>query len=428
MILPRLEGPLVAEVEVPPSKSLSNRALVAGAVAGGGEVRGPLDCDDTRVLADALAAAGWKVEWRDSAIRIGGRPAARSRHEVWLADSGTGARLMLALLAATPGRFVVDGSDRLRERPMAPLLEALASLGARCSATAGRLPVTVDGAELEGGEVVVRPHLSSQFVSALMLAAPLMRRGLGITVAGPLPSRPYVDLTTETLERIGATVRHEAGSDRWVVEAGGIRPTTIPIEGDWSAAAFFVAAAAVGGGRVEIRPLRPASPQGDRRICEIVQRAGARVSEVDGGIRVEGPIVGPIEADLIDTPDLFPALSAAAAVAARGSCLTGLDHLRHKESDRLAAMVSNLSELGAELVVTGSSLRVLTPVAAAARAHPRPVHAVGDHRIAMAMAVVALVAGPLRLDDPACVSKSFPSFWRVWEMLTAGGRRGASPD
>ena len=166
---------------------------------------------------------GWGVEWGDG-IRVGKRTATAELREIWLGGSGTGARLMLALLAATPGRFSIDGSPRLRERPMAPLLAALRQLGARCRCADDRLPVELDGATLKGGQVTVRPEVSSQFVSALMLAAPLMAEGLDITVEGPLPSRPYVRLTTEMLARFGIAVSHPPGSGRWRERAFSLCP------------------------------------------------------------------------------------------------------------------------------------------------------------------------------------------------------------
>lgn len=417
MILPGPRADLRAAVRVPPSKSLTNRALIACAVAGGGTVVNPLDSDDTRVLASALADAGWSVEWTD-AVRIGERVSGGGRRRLWLGDSGTGARLLLALVAATPGEFVLDGSPRLRQRPMGPLLRALTRLGGRCSSDSGGLPITVVGSVLEGGRVTVRPEVSSQFVSALMLAAPMMRQGLDICVEGQLPSRPYVELTLETLNRVGVSVDHEPGSSRWMVAGGRPEPAEIAIEGDWSAAAFFVAAAAITGGRIDVGPLSLESGQGDRVMCGIAEQAGVRVVGIDDGVRIEGAVDRPIEANLIDAPDLFPALATVAATAPAGSRIDGIDHLRYKESDRLSAMVMNLSRLGAVLEVRGSTVTVEAPVVPDP-AGLRSVTAAADHRIAMAMAVAALSAGPLLLDDPDCVSKSFPSFWKVWNELTA---------
>lgn len=422
MILPGPVSRIAATVRVPGSKSLTNRALLAAAVAGGGVIRDPLDCDDTRVLAAALKSAGWAMEWRDT-IRVGERTGSPETAKVWMGDSGTGARLMIALLAATPGRFVVDGGERLRQRPMGPLIDAMARLGARLESVGGGLPVTIHGRRLSGGHVSIRPEVSSQFVSALLLAAPLMQNGLELRVDGSLPSRPYIDLTEDTLRAIDVTVEHDEPTRTWRVEPGAARPAEMVIEGDWSAAAFFVAAAAVTEGRIEIGPLSVGSRQGDRVIQDIVRHAGVRVSESGFGIVVQGPVIRPLQADLEQAPDVFPALAAVAASGPPGSRFEGLAHLKHKESDRLTVMVDNLRTLGADFAMTESTALVRRGVGAPSLT-PRPVVAAADHRIAMSMAVTALSAGPLRLDDPDCVSKSFPDFWSVWEDMLRGRESG----
>lgn len=414
-ILPGPVGPLAAVVRVPTSKSLTNRALVAAAVAGGGRVEGPLDCEDTRLLARALEKAGWPVVWGD-AVEVGPRRVPSGIVTVNLGNSGTGARLLLALLAAVPGRFVVDGTPRLRERPMAPLLEALGRLGAAVEATAGSLPVRVDGRRLRGGRVEVRPEVSSQFASGLLLAAPLMEEGLELELLGPVPSRPYLDLTREVLERFGAGVSSDPAGRVWTVAPGPLRPATERVEGDWSAAAFFLAAAAVAGGSVEVAPVDASSRQGDRRVSDILSECGVEITAGPGKVSARGPALRPVVADLEATPDLFPALAVVAATAPPGSRLEGLQHLRHKESHRLEVMVDNLRRLGAVLDEDGVALRVVEP-ARGSRGGAVEVGAAGDHRIAMAMAVAALRLGPLALDDGDCVQKSFPGFWAEWERL-----------
>ncbi len=416
----RLPGPCSrpsGTVDVPGSKSLTNRALVAAAMAGGGRVDGPLDCEDTRFLAGALSDAGWRVAWEEG-IRVGPRTPPAGIPVLQLGNSGTGARLLLGLLAASPGSATVDGSPRLRQRPMGPLLEALERLGARLERAGPRLPVTVHGRELDGGAVRIRPEVSSQFVSSLLLAAPLMRNGLDLEVVGELPSGPYVDLTADVMAAFG--VRVEGSPDRTLlrVPAGTARPATLSVEGDWSAAAFFAAAAAVAGGSVTVRPLSPASRQGDRRICDVLRSAGMTVAARGDGVTFEGPARARFVADLTDAPDMFPALAVVAA-ALPGSELTGLDHLRHKESDRLAVMVDNLDRLGCGPEVCGPTFRVRHRLGVQGGTD-LAVTAADDHRVAMAMAVAALVAGPLLLDEPDCVAKSFPDFWGRWNALIGG--------
>lgn len=414
-LLPAATAPLDARVEVPTSKSLTNRALILAAVADGAEIERPLDCEDTRLLADALEGAGWPVSWGHHLV-VGRRRPPGGRVHLHLGNSGTGSRLMLALVAAVPGSFVVDGSARLRERPMRPLLDALSALGADLESPGGCLPVRVEGRRLEGGPLSVRPRVSSQFVSALLMIGPLLARGLELRVEGPIPSRPYLDLTEQVLRAGGVRVEHSGDGRRWRVPPGPPRVRRLTVEGDWSAAAFFLAAASVAGGRVTVEGVDGASRQGDRRLVELLATGGVRMTTTAGGVVAEGPRRLPVTADLEGCPDLFPALCAAAACGPPGSRLTGLEHLRHKESDRLGVMVDNLRALGAELSVGPGELRVTAAVER--RAEPRKVTAAGDHRIAMAMAVTALASGPLELDDPECVQKSFPGFWAQWAEIS----------
>jgi len=419
-----LTGPcadLNSVVSLPSSKSMTNRALIAAAAAGGGAVHNPLDCEDTRVLAAALDAAGWPIRWGDE-IEVGVRAVPSERVRLDLRDSGTGARLILGLLAASPGRCVVDGSSRLRQRPMRPLLETLGEMGASLrSADNENLPVEIDGAILEGGEATVRPEVSSQFVSALLLAAPLMRNGLELLVEGPVPSAPYLELTEEVLRAFGATIERDSDLRRWHVAPEPLLPTRYAVEGDWSAAAFVLAAVAVAGGRVDVGSLDPASRQGDRRVLKVLSDAGVLLESAGDRLLVEGSARLPLEADLRNTPDLFPALAVVGSVVPGGSFFSGLDHLQHKESDRYAAMVDNLQRLGARMTGDRTTLRIQAPIRSDHAQIPE-VSAAGDHRIAMAMAVAALAAGPLRLDDRDCVVKSFPGFWKMWDRMIAGER------
>jgi len=304
---------------------------------------------------------------------------------------------------------------------MTPLIETLGELGADLRSTSGGLPIEVDGRTLDGGPATVWPQVSSQFVSSLVLAAPLMRRGLDLEVSGPLPSTPYLDLTEDVMHAFGGGLVVSADRRSWRVAPTPLQPTRYAVEGDWSAAAFVLAAVAIAGGSVDVGPLSPSSRQGDRAVMDILVAAGLELRFVNERLRARGPIRFPLSADLSDTPDLFPALAVVAAAAPVGSELTGLQHLKHKESDRLSVMVDNLRRLGAGLIVDGSRVVIETPMRREEHASPPAVTAAGDHRIAMAMAVAALAAGPLTLDDSSCVAKSFPGFWAMWDSLTNSG-------
>ena len=202
----------------------------------------------------------------------------------------------------------------------------------------------------------------------------------------------------------------------WRVFPKALARTRYGVEGDWSAAAFVLAAAAVAGGEVELGPLDPLSRQGDRAVLRILVDAGLKVDWMGDRVIAKGPVTAPILADLRHTPDLFPALAVVAATAPAGSRFSGLDHLKHKESDRLTVMVENLELLGARLKVDETGFEVIKTLGPRSGSMTR-VTAAGDHRVAMAMALAALVSGPIELDDPHCVSKSFPTFWAVWGQM-----------
>jgi 3-phosphoshikimate 1-carboxyvinyltransferase len=408
-------------VRVPPSKSLTQRALVVAALAGqGSTVRSPLDAEDPRLLFAALQRAGFRLDWEGGAIVARGRDRVESG-EFFLGNNGTGARFLLAQLAALPGRWVLDGSERLRERPLAPLAVALAQLGARIEPVRGpalALPLAVAGGPLAGGEVALDASSSSQFVSALLLLGAVLPAGLVVRLPAPPPSRPYLELTAEVLKHFGAHVAEGASGTVFAVRGGGLAAAEITVEGDWSAAAFPLAAAAVAGGEVEVAGVRRASHQGDAAVLGILERAGCRAVASADGVVLTGPATGPVTADLRDTPDLFPALAVVVAVA--GGRLDGLQGLAAKESDRLTVMARHLATLGFGVecgegwfAAPGGRPRPLGP--------PAPLDPVADHRIAMALAVAGCVVPGVTVFDSGCVAKSWPGFWRAWETLAAEG-------
>lgn len=408
---------IAGRIKVPSSKSLTQRALVAAARAGAGaRVGRPLDAEDPRLLFRALVAAGFELTWEhDEVVASGQHPVATA--ELELGNNGTGLRLLLAQLAALPGRFRVDGSLRLRERPLKPLIGALQRLGASVQpAIAGageRLPLVVEGRPLPGGLIELDAASSSQFVSALLMLAPTLPAGLEVRVPAAPPSRPYIDLTVEVLRRFGIAVTSASDGLAWRVPPGSFRSAEYEVEGDWSAAAFPLVAVALAGGAVELPGLRYPSPQGDGKVLDLLVTAGCRPAVTAEGVRLEGPATGSLEADLRDTPDLFPVL--AVAVVRLGGRLSGLGGLVHKESDRLGEMQRLLAEMGVALRRTGDE--VSAPGGGRLVAPPHPLDPAGDHRLAMALAVAASSTPGLRLGNPACVSKSWPAFWDAWDGL-----------
>jgi len=414
-------GGVAGAIRVPASKSLTQRALVAAALAGGGSaVRHPLDAEDPRLLFDALRQAGFRLVWEEDVITAQGREPVEGA-SLFLGNNGTGVRFLVAQLVALPGAWVVDGSERLRQRPVAPLVGALRRLGARIGPVEGfevALPLRVDGLPLRGGEVSLDASASSQFVSALLLLGATLPEGLAVHLPAPPPSRPYVDLTAEVLTAFGAPpVRADNGTS-WSIRGGALAPAQFSVEGDWSAAVFPLAAAAVAGGEVEVEGVRLDSRQGDAAVLGLLARAGCQVRESSRGVVLRGPATTPLHADLRDTRDLFPALSV--VVAAAGGKLTGLAGLAAKESDRLATMTRHLATLGFA-VEAGAGWFAGSGEAPRRRLGGDALDPAADHRVAMALAVAGCVIPGVRVLDPGCVGKSWPQFWAAWQGIVAAG-------
>jgi len=417
MRLPR--GRLEGTLRLPGSKSFTNRALVAAALAPGeSELVHPLDSDDTRVLAEALGRLGARVDVRRDVWFVRGPLSPPRGEEVRLdvGPAGTPARFLLALLSALPGRFVLDGSARMRERPMGPLVDALRSLGARIEAIGreGFLPLRVEGGTLAGGDVPVRADVSSQFVSALLLASPVVPGGLRVRTEGRPVSGAYVELTRRVLQAFAPE--------------GDYRPARFVVPGDDSAACFVIAGAVVSGGTLRLEGLDPDSPQPDAAFRRWAAEAGGRLRWDGAGegavLAVEGGApVGPVVADVDPAPDAALPLAALVAFSRGVSRLAGVARLREKESDRLSAALDLLGRAGASARVedegAGPALVVDGPAGV-----PRCAGfaASDDHRVAMAAAVLALgLPGGCTLDAPEVVSKSYPRFWDDWAALVASG-------
>jgi len=405
-------GPVDAVLQAPPAKSATHRALVVAALASGeSEIMGPLDADDTRRTLHGLVRMGIDVDVAPASWRVqgaDGRP--RGGASIDLGASGSTARFLTALASLAQQPVTLDGTPRLRERPMSELLSALAALGASIDASpGGRLPIRAGGRGVVGGEVVVSGARSSQFASALLMAGCAFDRGLRLSVAPPRVSFSYVDLTVETLESFGAEVRRE-DAYTFFVPPQRIRGRRIEVEGDHSSVSYLLAATAILGGRIRIDGLRTESRQPDARFLHDLGSLGCALESRDGGIVLSA--TGRIPAfswDLTGAPDLAPTAAALAFFAEGPSTLTGLSHLAHKESDRMQVIDRELTRCGAGV---RSRDGVMTIVPGCRGDHGEAtVNVADDHRIAMAFAVVGLKRPGVTIDRPDVVEKSYPRFW-----------------
>lgn len=416
-------GRTVAGSAQPPgSKSLTHRAYALALLSRRPvEIVRPLDAEDTRLFAAALGDLGFRIEHRGESVIV--TPSGRDprRAEIDCGNAGTLLRFLVALLATVPGEWTLDGTPRLRERPVGPLADALAELGAEIEwrGVPGHAPLVVAGGSLAGGRARLDAGESSQYLSALLLAGQRAPAPLEVEVAA-LVSAPYVDLTVDLIHGHGGVVeRPEPGL--WRTEPSALTGGRIEIEADLSAAAYPAAAAALAGGGILVRGVRLDSRQGDRRLLDLLREMGARVEAALGGVRVDRGELFAIDADLSDIPDQVPTIAAIAPFARGTTTIRNVAHLRLKESDRLAAMAAELGRAGAEVEERPDGL-VIPGIWAGASppADPVTIDPHDDHRIAMAMAIVGLRRQNLSIAHPEVVAKSYPAFFAALDSWLGG--------
>ena len=404
---------------VPSSKSATNRALLCAALTETPvEIVHPLESEDTAALRRCLTAMGASIESTAEGFSVSGPLQGDPAREIVLdaGDSGTAARFLTAAAAAVPGRFLVTGSPRLCERPIGELVGALASAGARIDyrGQRGRLPVSVEGGALRSGAITVDASQSSQFLSAILLAGVAVEGGLSVRASGPVASAPYVRMTLETLREFG----HEALEGEFVRVARGKRiRSRFQTPGDYSAAIPLLACAGAVGGDVTLTGLRWPSGDADAGALTVLESMGVRIEASASQVRAAGnrDDLRPVSVCAADFPDAVPALAALAALAPGQSRFTGIAHLRLKESDRIAALARLLSLAGATAVAEEDSLTVTGPARPGDGVLRLPTFR--DHRMAMTAAILSLRLPGILIEDPGCVAKSYPRFFRDLETI-----------
>jgi 3-phosphoshikimate 1-carboxyvinyltransferase len=404
-------GRIDGHVDAPSSKSDMQRGVAAAFLARGeSHLLNPAYAEDGLAALRAAASLGAIVRLsKEHVIIVGGQ--ARRGGRADCGESGLCIRMFAPIAALGSDEVELVASGSLRARPMEMVEAALRALGASCSTANGKPPVRVRG-PLRGGDIAVDGSVSSQLLTGLLLALPCCEQDSVLRVSG-LESRPYVELTLRTAAAFGVEIRHDAELTRFEIRGGqAYRPRTWRVEGDWSGAAFLLVAGALAGS-VDISGLDPFSAQADRAVLGALRAAGARVEEGADRIRVEAGQLCAFELDATDCPDLFPPLVALACSCEGTTRLHGAGRLRHKESDRAAALVEEFGKLGAQLVVDGDTLCVV-----GGRLHGGAVGSHGDHRMAMALAVAALrTREGVDLDGEGCVVKSYPDFFEHLDAI-----------
>ncbi len=433
------------KITVPPSKSLSHRSVIAAALAPGiSRIDNVLESDDISRTIGCLNHLGAKIKLDNKTLSVQGMdlnsPTEQKRSDpvsLNVGESGTTSRLITAVASLTAGQYNIFGQGRMHERPLGELVKALEQLGASFVwlSNPGYLPCILESKGLEGGHVQISLEQSSQFVSALLLASPLARSDITITVArGPISSWPYVLLTLQVMETFGCPVKisiYDQGSwqsihwrqltstapeaIRFFMEPSQYQATTTTIEGDWSNASYFLAAGAILSPGLTISGLDPESRQGDRAILDILTRMGAKPDWDNKGLTIfPRPLTG-ADFDMGNCPDLVPTVAVLASLAQGTTRITNVAHLRLKESDRLGSLATEIEKTGSKVFLRTDGLEIMPGSLIRDRTIYFQVY--NDHRMAMSLAIYGLAGLKIQLDTPECVSKSFPNFWEIWDQL-----------
>lgn len=416
----RLRGPLDARIRPPGSKSITNRALILAALAEGpSTLCGALDSEDTRVMIEALERLGLepRVDLKNATIELtgGGGRFPQRQADLFCANSGTTIRFLAAMLAGVPGWYRLDGVPRMRQRPIGDLVTALVQLGAEIAyeLDAGFPPLVVNSRGLTGGMATIRGDISSQFLSGLLMAAPLASGDVELRVEGTLVSQPYVHMTLGVMRAFGVSVAADDLSRFHVAAGGRYRGVRYAIEPDASAASYFWGAAAVAGGRVLVEGLTRDALQGDVAFCECLARMGCQVEYLADGIAVTGGRLRGIDVDMNAISDTVQTLGAVALFAEGPTTVRGVGHIRHKETDRIGDLARELRKLGAQVDEFEDGLRI----------EPGPlrgceVDTYRDHRMAMSLALAGLRVPGVVIRDPGCTVKTYPRYFEDLESLT----------
>lgn len=411
-------------VQLPGSKSLSNRLLLLAALAAGTtEVRNLLDSDDTRYMAAALETLGVSLEFSEqhTKCRVAGQggPFAVAAADLFLGNAGTAIRPLGAALCLGRGVYTLTGEPRMLERPIAHLVEALRKLGAdiRYQQAEGYPPLTLKANGLRGGRVAIKGNVSSQYLTSLLLAAPLAERELLIAVKGELVSKPYIDMTIDVMGRFGVAVESE-GYRAFRVAGGQTyqSPGRILVEGDASSATYFLAAAAIAGGPVRVHGVGADSIQGDICFAEVLERMGAKVKRGPDWIEVSQDELHGCDLDLNHIPDAAMTAAVTALFAEGKSVIRNIGNWRVKETDRLAAMAAELRKVGG-LVVEGPDYLEITPPP---QLQSAVIETYNDHRMAMSFSLAALGNAEITILNPGCVAKTFPEYFDLFRAIAGG--------
>ena len=423
-----VQRPIQGRVRVPGSKSITNRAVICAALANGtSHITGALDSDDTRIMINGLQKLGFdiNVDWKRHVITVRGAggciPAAQA--SIDCQASGTTMRFLTALVGLGHGQYVLDGTTRMRQRPIGDLLDALRTLGidAEAGSPGECPPVTVHSSGIKKSETRIQGNTSSQFASGLAIVAPCMPGGLLLELTGTLVSTPYLEMTRNIIESFGGTCEARE-NNLWHILPTGYAARDFEVEPDASAASYFAAAAAITGGTVTLDGLCHTSIQGDIKFCEVLEQMGCVVTwssdaSSNPSVTIEGRPLQGIDIDMNAISDTVMTLAVVALFAKGPTIIRNVEHIRDKETDRIRDLACELQRLGANVEEHPDGLTIYP-----APLRPAIIETYDDHRMAMSLSLAGLRSEGIRIIHPACVGKTFPDYWVVLENLTKHSR------
>lgn len=420
-VIKSIHSDIDVKIKAPPSKSYTHRALFVSALAEGrSKIIDPLISDDTNYTITCLKQLGIKIKEEPNneglifVIEGSGGNLKEPTASLYIGNSGTTLRFLMATSSLVNGVVTIDGDEEVKKRPVKGLEDSLKKLGIVIDSNRGCPPVRITSKGTIGGETVLEPRESSQYLSALLMASPYSRPSMKIKVTGQVPSSPYVEMTLDVMEKFGVRVQRKDFSEFFISPSKYIGREYI-VEGDYSNSSYFMAIAAISGGKVKIENLNKNSKQADKVFVDILEKMGCEVSWSDNSLVLKGGDLKGIDIDMKKSPDIVPTLAIVSAFAKGPTRIYNIETLRFKETDRLSAVANELSKIGCK-IEEGSDYMIITPD----KLNGAEIETYKDHRMAMSFAVAGLFIEGIKILDPDCVSKSYPAFWKDFSKICGG--------
>jgi 3-phosphoshikimate 1-carboxyvinyltransferase len=400
------------EITAPPSKSFMNRALIISALANGKSIlNNPIYCDDTNYMINALKLLGVKIKTSASKLEIVGRGGKFKlpKKPIFVGNSGTAFRFLVSLSVMVKGTVIIDGDKRMRKRPIVDLLNTLEQLGAKVESNLGYPPIKISGKDFKGGIATINSNVSSQFISSLLMVTPYSEKRIELILKGKITSKPYLDITMYIMKKFGAKIKNNNYESFIVSNRKKYNPTKYIVEGDFSNASYFMAAAAITKSKMRINGLNTKSLQGDIKFLSILEQLGCETHKGKNYIEVIGKEIKPISIDMSEMPDIVQTLATILIFSNGKSYIKNIDNLRFKECDRIYALSTELIKIGVWVKEMKSGLQIEPKKIIAA-----PIETYNDHRMAMSFSIAGLKIKGITIKNPTCVNKSFPNYWNIF--------------